>query len=310
MTEPSSSIPNVSFDNIINFRDVGRTINQFAGKKLLKEGVLFRSARLDEASEEDIRRLTDDLNIRTIIDLRSTTEHHMAINKYKKSHPDTTSEGEQQQGEEEYIHLPSLVNTKTSRHLISLTGRAFEKQLLWQLDWWNFAKVLTWLAAGYRQDAVKLIGEHVMKPAGLTGLAMTTLVASTAELKHVFDFLGASDSVSNSGVLIHCTQGKDRTGLIILLSLLLTGAVNGETIAREYVLSEKELEREPAEEKEERMREIRALGLTEEYARCPKDFTERVTEFLVERYGGVREYFDFIGVEERVVENVGRRFLA
>jgi hypothetical protein len=63
----------------------------------------------------------------------------MAINKYKKSHPDTTSEGEQQQGEEEYIHLPSLFNTKTSRHLISLTGRAFEKQLLWQLDWWNFA---------------------------------------------------------------------------------------------------------------------------------------------------------------------------
>jgi hypothetical protein len=62
MAEPSSSIPNVSFDNIINFRDVGRTINQFAGKKyssqshwyrgyandirLLKEGVLFRSARV------------------------------------------------------------------------------------------------------------------------------------------------------------------------------------------------------------------------------------------------------------------------
>ncbi|KAL3441165.1 hypothetical protein BJX65DRAFT_289207 [Aspergillus insuetus] len=140
MTEPSSSIPNVSFDNIINFRDVGRTINQFAGKKLLKEGVLFRSARLDEASKEDIRRLTDGLNIRTIIDLRSTTEHHMAITKYKKSHSATTSEREQQQqAEEDYIHLPSLSDTKTSRHLISLTGRAFVKQLLWRLDWWNFA---------------------------------------------------------------------------------------------------------------------------------------------------------------------------
>ncbi|KAL3489159.1 protein-tyrosine phosphatase-like protein [Aspergillus germanicus] len=283
---------------------------------LLKEGVLFRSARLDEASKEDILRLTDGLNIRTIIDLRSTTEHHMAITKYKKSHSDTTSGGEQQQAEEEYIHLPSLSDTKTSRHLISLTGRAFEKQLLWRLDWWNFAKVLTWLAAGYRQDAVKLIGEHVMKPAGLTGLAMTTLEASTAELKQVFDLLGAPNSDSDSGtdpgagVLVHCTQGKDRTGLVILLSLLLTGAVDGETIAREYVLSEKELEREPAEEKEERMREIRALGLTEEYARCPKDFTERVTEFLAERYGGVLGYLESIGVEARVVEGVGRRFLA
>ncbi|KAL2808666.1 protein-tyrosine phosphatase-like protein [Aspergillus granulosus] len=314
MTEPVDSIPGISFDSIINFRDVGRTVNQIAGKKLLKEGVLFRSARLDEASNDDIRRLTDDLNIRTIIDLRSTTEHHMAITKYRKSHPSSqeTTEGELQQGEE-YIHLPSLSDTKTSRHLISLTGRAFEIQLLWRLDWWNFAKVLAYLASGYRQDAVKLIGEHVMKPAGLTGLAMTTLEASTVELKQVFDLLSASDADADadpSGVLIHCTQGKDRTGLIILLALLLTGAVDGETIAREYVLSEKELEREPAEEKAERMREIRALGLTEEYARCPKNFTEKVAAFLEERYGGARRYLESIGVEEAAVEAARTRFLA
>ncbi|KAL2857731.1 protein-tyrosine phosphatase-like protein [Aspergillus pseudoustus] len=311
MTEPLESIPGVSFDYIINFRDVGRTINRMAGKKLLKEGVLFRSARLDEASTEDIRRLTRELNIRTIIDLRSTTEHHMAITKYKKSHPETTAtEGEQQQGEE-YIHLPSLSDTETTRHLISLTGRAFEKQLLWRLDWWNFAKVLTWLATGYRQDAVRLIGQNVMKPAGLTGLAMTTLEASTVELKQVFDLLGASDSAEpGSGVLVHCTQGKDRTGLVTLLALLLTGAVDGETIAGEYVLSEKELEREPAEEKEQRMREIRALGLTEEYARCPKDFTKKVARFVDERYGGAKDYLRSIGVGEEVIEAVRRRFLA
>lgn len=159
-----------------------------------------------------------------------------------------------------------------------------------------------------------------MKPAGLTGLAMDTLEASAAEIKSVFDVFSSSSDIdadhcssapaTGSGILVHCTQGKDRTGLIILLSLLLTGIVDAEVMASEYVLSEKELENEPAEEKEERMREIRALGLGEEYARCPKDFTERVTGFLREKYGGARGYLEYIGVEERDIENVKRRLLA
>ncbi|KAL3472809.1 putative tyrosine/serine protein phosphatase [Aspergillus californicus] len=319
------------FDNIINFRDVGRTINSMAGENLLKEGVLFRSARLDEASDEDIRRLTGDMHVSAIIDLRSSAEHRMAITKYKKKHTTVspqeypldeqqlTNESQSQDSEENYIHLPSLDNTTTTRHLISLTGRAFEKRLLWQLNWWNFTKVLSYLVTGYREDAVRIIGELVMKPAGLTGLAMDTLEASTMEMKKIFDVLSSTSSsaapgvapydFTPGGVLVHCTQGKDRTGLIVLLSLLLTGVVDGETVAREYVLSEKELEKEPAEEKEQRMMEIRALGLDEEYARCPRDFTQKITAFLGEKYGGAQGYFDFIGVEKEVIEKVRTRFL-
>ncbi|KAL4996833.1 protein-tyrosine phosphatase-like protein [Aspergillus recurvatus] len=310
------------FDSIINFRDVGRTINKLAGRKILKEGVLFRSARLDEASEKDIRRLTDDLHVSTIIDLRSTTEHQMAIKKYKRTHNILTGSSDSQpQDEEGYIHLPSLDNTETGtrRHLISLTGKAFERQLLWRLDWWNLTKVLAYIAAGYRQDAVRIVGEHVMKPAGLTGLAMDTLEASKGEIKQIFDVLSSVDtdtatdlstSASSSGVLIHCTQGKDRTGLIVLLSLLLTGVIDAEVMASEYVLSEEELENEPTEEKDERMREIRAIGLDEEYARCPRDFTQRIATFLDEKYGGVRGYLESVGVDEGGIESVRRRLLA
>ncbi|RDW57432.1 putative tyrosine/serine protein phosphatase [Aspergillus mulundensis] len=338
--------PDRPFDSIVNFRDVGRTINKLAGRKRslpqcpgmnrlsvsapcsrwsnsrLQMLIGRHENQLDEASEEDIRRLTSDLRVSTIVDLRSTTEHQMAVKKYKRAHNlPTESVDSQPQTGEGYIHLRPLDSTDIQRHLISLTGKAFERHLLWRLDWWNFTKVLAYIAAGYRHDAVRIVGENVMKPVGLTGLAMTTLEASTAEIKQIFDILASvkadmaantvtDSSTSATGVLIHCTQGKDRTGLIILLLLLLTDAVDAETMASEYVLSEEELENEPTEEKEERMREIRALGLDEEYARCPKDFTQRVTEFLTKRYGGVRKYSESVGVEEGIIESVKRRFLA
>jgi hypothetical protein len=75
----------------------------------------------------------------------------MAVKKYKRNNdiPTTTPTVSDPREEEEggggegeaYIHLPSLENTDTRRHLISLTGKAFERQLLWRLDWWNFMYV-------------------------------------------------------------------------------------------------------------------------------------------------------------------------
>lgn len=70
----------------------------------------------------------------------------MAIKKYKRQHDIPTmtsadSEPREEEEEETYVHLPSLDNTDTRRHLISLTGKAFERQLLWRLDWWNFTYI-------------------------------------------------------------------------------------------------------------------------------------------------------------------------
>ena len=144
------------------------------------------------------------------------------------------------------------------------------------------------MALGYRDAAIFTLGSEVMVPRGLVGLGLDTLDHSTHEIKNCFDILSSPDSYP---VMVHCTQGKDRTGLIILLILLLCD-VSQAAAERDYVLSEKELE----PERGERMKDIRRVGLDESFAGCPADFVEKVARHLNERYGGVEKYLTKIGV--------------
>ncbi|RAH83381.1 hypothetical protein BO86DRAFT_408649 [Aspergillus japonicus CBS 114.51] len=335
------------FDNIINFRDVGRTVNQLLGRRVIKEGVLFRSARLDEASERDKRRLTEEYHISTIIDLRSSTEHHMAATKRlsdletarascNKSQsrddanspttatasstpsPPPTASSSSPDG----IHLVDL--PRVQRKMVSLTGRAFERTLLWRLDWWNFLKVIALAASGYRTDAVIIVGQQVMSPRGLIGLGIDTLDSSFSEMREIFELLAGSETQASSEpsttdsstdsssatspypVIVHCTQGKDRTGLIILLLLLLTGAVTQEAIRADYILSEGEL----VVEVEERLKEVRMLGLSEDYTKCPDGFTAQICAHLDTKYGGVEGYLKRSGVDQLALERVRKNLLA
>ncbi|KAI9039085.1 putative tyrosine/serine protein phosphatase [Aspergillus affinis] len=311
--------PDRPFDNIINFRDVGRSINRL----------------LDDASERDKRRLTDELHISTVIDLRSSTEHQMATTKRRAELGDEDPAASSASADQHLVDLPGV-----RRELISLTGKAFERTLLWKLDWWHFmysplnalfGKVLALAASGYRPDAVLIVGEQVMSPRGLIGLGQDTLDSSTAEMRAIFDLFAAGpehengldqeeeededekdgttrdgDRPSTYPILVHCTQGKDRTGLVILLLLLLAARVAEDAMREDYVRSEPEL----LVEVEERMKEIRLLGLSEDYTKCPDGFTTEIRRHLDEKYGGVEGYLRYVGVDEEKLERIRRTLLA
>jgi protein-tyrosine phosphatase len=61
----------IYLDNVLNFRDVGSTVNEFLGERRLREGVFYRSARLDEASAEDVSTISSTIGLNTVIDLRT-----------------------------------------------------------------------------------------------------------------------------------------------------------------------------------------------------------------------------------------------
>lgn len=150
-----------------------------------------------------------------------------------------------------------------------------------------------------------------MQPRGLVGLAQDSLVYCTAEVRLVFQVLA---DTTRYPIVVHCTQGKDRTGLVVLLVLLFllkseTGGVGEKEmqgIRLDYAASEAEL----APEKEERVKEIKAIGLGEEFATCPPDWIDRVAAFVIERWGGVTGYLETCGVDGGMQERVREILLA
>lgn len=247
-----------SWSNDTNFEicQVGQTINQLLGSSILREGLLYRSARPDGASLQDRQTLVDTYRIKSIIDLRSTTEH---INQAKKHSAKVLSSAAVPDGYMKDVDAVKIDGIEY--HEINLNGGVFARALLWKLRWSSLAKLVATMATGYRTEAIGILGREVMAPRGLVGLGEDSLDHCTNELQKILTLLAKS---SNYPTLIHCTQGKDRTGLVILLVLLLL-EVPSQAISTDYVASEGELE----SEKIERMKEITEIGLGEEFASCP-----------------------------------------
>jgi protein tyrosine/serine phosphatase len=285
------------FDKLLNFRDVGAHINTITGRTVLRTGLLFRSARPEEASRSDRDQLVNKYRVKTIIDLRSKTEHINAakkrsevdsrVNSAALPSSDKTFDDEVRQP----VEIPAIRYT-----YINLNGKGFERHLIWQLKYTSLAKLVFLMALGYRTHGISVLGKELMLPRGLIGLGMDTLDCSGPEIKEVFDILADSTTWP---VMVNCTQGKDRTGITILLLLLLCG-VDLNAINQDYVKSEEELEPEKAE----RMREIESIGLDESFATCPPDFCEKIVQHLESKYGGIDTYLSKIGVDANQAERV------
>lgn len=182
--------------------------------------------------------------------------------------------------------------------LVDLPVRSHPSKRVLGVETNNPSKALSLATLGYRPSAVHLVCAHAMRPRGLIGLAIDTLEHSAAELRQVFTALSEPETCP---VLVHCTQGKDRTGLVVALLLLLTGCVDEEVVSADYGRSEAGL----VDELEERLEEIRRMGLGDEFARCPPGFVGAVSEFLRTRFGGVKGYLvQGLGVGEDVLEVV------
>ena len=289
----ADKIPLNALPTILNFRDVGQIVNIVHGSPLLREGLIYRSARPDDASPEDKSTLTSSHHIQNIIDLRSTTEH---IDQAKKRNASAKIEASVLAPKADEKAADAVKVPGVKYHEINLNGGVFARALLWRLRWSSLAKLMSFMALGYRMEGIAILGREVMAPRGLIGLGKDTIDHGFSELYQIFSIFAQSASYP---ILVHCTQGKDRTGLVVMLVLVLLG-IPLSVISADYVVSERELE----SEKEARMKEIMAVGLGEEFAGCPPHFAEEMVGHLNETYGGLENYLIKIGVHMEMQSKV------
>ncbi|KAJ3481978.1 hypothetical protein NLG97_g7689 [Lecanicillium saksenae] len=222
--------------------------------------------------------LADNLGIRTVIDLRTNTELARQAAKRLKQRITNPSLPES-------AHIPGI-----QYHEIKVTGRSFERHIASLLTWWQFLKFIFLYAFKYHNEAINIVSENVLVPRGLLGIGRDKLDHSGAEIAEA---LRLYTSTQTTPVLVHCTQGKDRTGLICCLILMILD-VPMAAIEYDYLLTDEGL----AREREQLIKEVKSVGLTEAWAYTDRGMMVGLKKHLDDKYGGLNAYLDSIGFDK------------
>lgn len=186
----------LKLESVENIRDAGNYLTD-SGKRI-KKNCLLRSGDLSRMSSEDARQLKN-LGINSIIDLRR--EEEMAAAK------DQNIEGFR------CFHCPlprPEVPDASKRMLEFIKSSISEEEMAW-----------------YTAEYLRYVNTE--------GLVRDILIpdASVKQLRKVFDVLLDKNT---KGVLIHCSNGKDRTGIVVMLIQYALG-MNAEEILNDYYAS-------------------------------------------------------------------------
>ena len=162
--------------------------------KTIKSHLLFRSANLAELTQEEVEYLANDLNVKNVIDLRTTDE--------MQYRPET------------------FISPLIHYHPVSLVSN-------------DINPVVT------KENRIQVLNDLVSLPEGMRGHILDLyryLVSNPQPIegyKKVFKLLLSNNG--SEGYLFHCTQGKDRTGIVMLLVLTALGV--SEQVITELYLS-------------------------------------------------------------------------
>jgi protein-tyrosine phosphatase len=264
----------------------------FLVSRWVKPNNFYRSARPDESCLSDREILRKIVGIKTILDLRTTTEHDQQTEKRKDRLRKAAEAGEILDDEANRpLQIPDL-----KYELVNFNGNAYSRYLISKLTWYQFFQLIYCMATGRRLEGISVLGENVMKPRGLSGLAVDSLDICTGEVKAVFNILADE---RNYPILVHCTQGKDRTGIVVQMLLMLLGT-DTDVIDYDYMLSAPEL----VKEREAKLKEVHSIGLPDEFADCDPQLVSLVNKHIADKFGSIEKYLESCGVSTTTQQKV------
>jgi protein tyrosine/serine phosphatase len=329
-----------TIDGVTNFREVGgkpsKSPDGAEGIHRVPRHTLYRSAQMNDMTKKGLNELCDELRIKTILDLRTSSEvtgtRRRAIEKvtqfnkanafeielYKKTN------GERGMAPRTHVDIHSRFSSltvkcapgklpKTSLSKVAIkAGKTKEAAtagpVVYHLDvttrtvlalasWWTIIKAvfLGLLAIFYApmlKVAARVMIQGTALRVGINEFYLSSLRKQGPELAYVMEL--ASDP-ANYPILIHCTIGKDRTGIVTSLLLALAG-VSDEDIADDYSVVP------PVNAAPDS--DWTPVGLNDDW-RIPKRETMlNALSALRKEYGSVENYVKSLGVTDETIAAV------
>lgn len=262
----------IHFDGIPNARQLGGIVT--AEGLRVKNGLLFRCGVLSRASDADIAKLTDELHIRHIIDLRTAFEVGHETDRFV---PHCT-----------YVNMPLNDQDNNIWTLIlDYEGDSFLDKML-RFSFTEQAKTMTRkLYTGYVTDE-------------FCQLQFAAFLHTLANLP------------DGNPLLWHCTQGKDRTALTAALLLFALGCDREAVVAdfdysnvpyRKAVEQACQQLRDMGGSREEEKVAETLIGVTTPYFEDALDLIDR-------EYGSMDNYLrDILVVSDKDIETLKERYL-
>ena len=256
-------------ENVGNARELGCYVG--ADGKVVKPGLLIRSGRLKELSDEDADILLNTYNLGTVIDLRSEE--------------DFTDKADAQLDGVEYVNIPMHSDSYPGNQ--PLMDALAEGQ-----DFATAAKDFIYSDAFADRYRYYWQDEY-----------------ARSQAKAVFDVLLAADP--DEAVLWHCSEGKDRTGVIAMLVLGALG-VDEETLLDDYEASNipyastiEAIKQQAGDELNEE--ELELIGSTSGVHRA---MMQEALDEVIEEYGSMHDYLiNGIGLTEDDITALQEKYL-
>lgn len=117
---------------------------------------------IDDASTEDRRKIVSEYKIKSIVDLRTKTEHIQNAERRKANVARSEALPQSDDHIAEAVQIPGV-----TYHNINFNGSAYSKMLISQLSWGNTFKLIGRMAIGHRTGGIRVLGENVMTARGL-----------------------------------------------------------------------------------------------------------------------------------------------
>lgn len=289
---------NIPFDGILNMRDLAGATSTipFTSSKL------YRCGCVSKASNSDCARLSKEMQMQSLIDLRSEKEweedEHLHGTVYN-GHTDLVfdvKKGIYTDRQGNAVDVAAISGPR--RYFVPLTSESLiKKGTFKKLRKRTRAKALAFYALSpFSRRAEKKMRSYFIDKINGGGLAFLNELVVDGSGKGVAEVLKIIANGENLPSAVYCTAGKDRTGLVSMLVLKIMGA-SIEEILDDYELSDS-VYKDMNDSKAMVVSLKQAEVDPEIFLGAKREVMEHTITYIQSKYGSIEGYLDDYGFNE------------